>query len=235
LPIWYSFSTISYMYYRYFIYIDLASLFLAPFAFSVIKRRYFRKRKSYKKRNRKSGKIFQLSFIVGTLIFTFLHSVNCYNLHTHYEYLPEAHISVYYWLRDNTDQGSYYCISPHSSEQRIYYHPILNDRFVLDQDNLTEINLFNDSLYDSISGGNYQSYKDFLRNGTKLLDARFAFINSSEKYTNEKIDYIVLDDYNNPNLVELMDKDDSFELKKNVSENHLFSEETYNVLLFYFK
>jgi len=235
LPIWYWISTFTYLYYRYFIYIDLACLFLAVFSFNEIGKYLSQKKYKKKKITKKYVRIFQFSFIGLTLYFSSFHFfIREYNLYWHYEYIPEGHLNIYYWLRDNTDKDSIYVASPYSDCGQIYYHPIMNDRKFLDPS--YQWNFFDDSLYHSIESFNYYNLLKYLHLVRKLLDLRFASINNANKYTYDKVDYIILDDFHNPNLVNLMSKDnDSFVLLKNITETLLYSSEIYNVYLFYFK
>jgi len=238
LPIWYWFSTIPYLYQRYFIYIDLTCLFLAPFGFDLIIK-YLAKKKYRKKRISKHYvRIFYVSFISLTLYFSSFHFfIRNYNLYKHYEYIPESHLKIYYWLRDNTDNDSIYCASPYSDCDQIYYHPILSDRKFLDP--VYQIKTFNDPIYYSVEGLGYYNFLNYLHLGTKLLNLRFANINNSDYttiYTWDKVDYIILDDYHNPNLVYLMCEDkNSFILLKNETDSRPFSSEKFNVYLFYCK
>ncbi|MCK4239157.1 MAG: hypothetical protein KAX33_08555, partial [Candidatus Lokiarchaeota archaeon] len=235
LPIWYWFSTIPYLYYRYFFYIDLTCLFLAPFGFGLIIK-YLTQKKYKKKRIPKHYvRIFYVSFIGLTLYFASFHFlIREYNLYQHYEYIPEGHLNIYYWLRDNTDNDSIYCASPYSDCGEIYYHPILNDRKFLDPS--YQYHFFKDSQFNSIYGKGYHSLLRYLYLFKKLINLRFASSDYTSIYTKDKVDYIILDDYHNPNLVRIMNEDNnSFILLKKETDSRPFSSEKFNVYLFYYK
>ena len=233
LPIWYWFSTFPYMYYRYFIYIDLTCLFLTPYGFNMIIK-YFSQIEYKKKYNFKIyKKIFQVSFIGGTLFFTSFHYfIRNYNVYKPYDAIPEANLNIYYWLKKNTSNDSIYCASPYSDCGPEYYHPIMNDRRFLDPSFLKDY--FDDSKYYSINSLSYYRFISDLYFAKKLLNLQFANIMSQEWYTSDKVDYIILDDLYNPNLVKLMLEDnDSFNLLKKWTDSKNFYKITFTVYLFY--
>jgi len=237
LPIWYWFSTIPYLWYRYFIYIDLACLFLAPFGFNAIIK-YLGQLEYKKKINlNKYKKFFEFSFIGVTLIFSSYHIINWYNLNTHYEYIPEANLNIYYWLRDNTNPDSLYVASPYSDCGQIYYHPIMNDRKFLDP--TAQWYYFDDSQFKATGDRGYQQFLSYLYSSKKLLNLRFAYINNSDNtaiYTYNKVDYIILDSYHNPILIKFMSIDNnSFLMLQNWTYWRPFTKEPYNIYLFYLK
>ncbi len=70
----------------------------------------------------------------------------------------------------------------------------------------------------------------------KLINLRFASSDYTAIYTKDKVDYVILDDYYNPNLVRIMNEDKkSFILLKNETDSRPFSSEKFNVYLFYYK
>ncbi len=235
LPIWYWFSTFPYQYYRYFIYIDLACLFLAPFGFDLIIKYLAQKKYKKKRISKHYVKIFYVSFISLTLYFSSFHFfIRDYNLYNVYEDIPEANLNIYYWLRDNTDNDSIYCASPYSDCGEIYYHPILNDRKFLDPS--YQYRFFNDSQYSSIYDIDYLHFLRYLYVLRKLINLRFASSDYTAIYTKDKVDYIILDDYYNPNLSKLMSLDNnSFLMLKNWTDWRPFTKEPYHIYLFYYK
>ncbi len=234
LPVWYLYSTIPYLYYRYFFFIDLSFLFIIPYSFCYLIKIMKKKLNQNNSKFKRYKNIFQFSFLSITITFTSLHIAAGYNLFTHYEYIPESQLKIYYWLRDNTSTNSIYCVPPDNIYTPIYYHPILNDRSVLDPSEL--INYFDDSLYYHLNSISYHRFLSHIYLGTKLMDLRFAKNTYLERYTTNKTDYFLLDDYNYPNLVNLMNEDNnSFVLLKNETDALPYSNATYNTFLFYFR
>lgn len=230
LPTWYLITGIPYMFYRYFIYLDLACIILFPFSF-----RYFLKfieRLKISKRRKKKYKIsFESIFLTFSIILIGMHWKSGFNLLTHYQYIPEEHLDIYYWLKDNTPSDSIYFASPYTRCSVLYQHSILDDRIFISTSMGEDI--FNDSLYN----GYDNNYFRFLRRifiNYKPIDYRWAYTNSiSEDFTYKKVDYIIIDDYYNNNLTKLMLKDtDLFEVikKKTYYERQFY--ENYTIYVF---
>lgn len=234
LPIWYWYTTIPYLFYRYFIYVDLAFIFLAPFVFyEIIKILSKKEQKRYLNKSTYT-KIFKISFIAGTLVFSSFHFLNSYNLNTHYQYVPEGYLKMYHWARNNTANDSLYVASPDTQCSQLYYHPIMHDRIFVEPNYAKS--WFVDSKYVSLFNDQYYLYLTNLYSSKKLFNLRFAYANSTEEYTRDKLDYVIVDDLYNPYLVNNMIQDTmSFDLIRNETNSWPFSNDTYKSYLFYYK
>ncbi|GAI36851.1 unnamed protein product, partial [marine sediment metagenome] len=86
----------------------------------------------------------------------------------------------------------------------------MDDRIFINE-SLTKV-IFNDSIYANGFDDNYNTtFREciFLKN--KPIDKRWAYTHTiPENYTNKKVDYIILNDYNNHNLTNLLLKDTNF-------------------------
>ena len=204
-PIWFLLSGIPYLFYRYFIYLDLACIFLAPYSFRYLMK-YIQALKISKKRKKRCLIIFKSSFLVSTLIFIWIHSTIKYNLRIPYQYVPEKFIDTIYWLRDNTPSDSIYFVSPYKNGIILYQfqHCIMDDRIFINE-SLGNL-VFNDSLYVNGFADNYNiTFRDYIFEKEKPIDNRWALF--PENYTNKKVNYIITNDYNNFYLTDLLLKD----------------------------
>ena len=205
-PIWYLLSRIPYLFYRYFIYLDLACIFLAPFSFWVIIK-YIQTFKIEKRKIKLYTMSFKCFFIIFTIVLIWMHYNEKFNIREHYIYVPEEHISTYFWLRATSPSDSIYFASPYTKASTIYQHCILNDRIFINQ-SLGWV-IFNDSLYSNGFDDNYNvTFREYIFIKNKPIDNRWASI--PENYTDKKVDYIILDDHYNYYLINLLLQDTEF-------------------------
>jgi len=214
-PVWYLFTGIPYLFYRYFIFLDLACIILAPFSFRLIIR-YIQKLKKNEKIIKQYLMIFKSSFIIFTVILIWIHSSIKYNLRIPYLYVSEKYLDTFYWLKDNTPRESIYIVSPYTNAIILYQfqHCIMDDRIFINESIGNMI--FNDSLFSNGFDSSYDTFLEYIFVKEKPIDIRWAYVNTlPENYTDKKVDYMVLNDYNNFNLTSLLLQDANlFELIK---------------------
>lgn len=231
LPYWYFLTGIPYLYYRYFIYLDLSCIILAPFGFRFIIK-HIQNLKIEKKRISQYLKIFKLSFFISIVIMTGIHFIYKYNLGTHFSYVPEEHIDTYFWLKTNTPSNSVYFVSPYTNSSTVYMHCVLDDRIFINQSLGWEI--FNDSLYINGDNDNFNIFIEYNFKKSKPIDKRWAYSQSfPENYTDKKVDYIIIDDYYNHYLTNrLLHNKTCFEvIKSTFNYDHLIRR-TYMIYVF---
>jgi len=202
LPYWYFLTGIPYLYYRYFIYLDLSCIILAPFSFRFIIR-HIQALKIGKKRINQYLKIFKRSFFIFIVSMISIHFINKFNLGTHFSYVPEEHIDTFYWLKTNTPSNSVYFVSPYTNSSTVYMHCVLDDRIFINQSLGWEV--FNDSLYINGDDDNFNKFIEYNFEKSKPIDKRWAYSQLfPENYTDKKVDYIILDDHYNQYLTNLL-------------------------------
>ena len=233
-PFWYMFSGIPYLFYRYFIYLDLACVILAPFSFQFLIKCIQSLRIDEKERIRNYFYVFILSFFIITVILIGRHSIRNYYLETHYRYVPEEYIDTYFWLKEVTPSNSIYFISPYTKVSTVYQHCILDDNIFINQSLGLEI--FNDSLYfDGFNDYYNNTFREYIFIMNKPIDTRWAYSHSiPENYTNKTVDYIIIDDYYNNNLTNLLLQDTFFfELMHTFNSYDHFIMKNYTVYVFH--
>jgi len=232
-PFWYMFSAIPYLFYRYFIFLDLACIIIAPFSFHFLIR-YIQSLKIKKKRISYYLLVLKLSFFIITVVLIGRHSIREYYLETHYRYVPEEYIDAYFWLKEDTPSNSIYFVSPYTNVSTVYQHCILDDYVFINQSLGLEI--FNDSLYfDGFNEYYNKTFREYIFVKNKPIDTRWAYTHSiPENYTNKTVDYIIIDNYNNNNLTNLLLQDSIFfELKHTFNRYDHFNRKNYTVYVFH--
>jgi len=183
------FSGIPYLFYRYFIYLDLACVIIAPFSFHFLIKRIQSLKIDEKERIRNYFLVFILSFFIITVILIGRHSIRKYYLETHYRYVPEEYIDTYFWLKEVTPSNSIYFISPYTKVSTVYQHCILDNNIFINQSLGLEI--FNDSLYfDGFNDYYNNTFRKYIFIMNKPIDTRWAYSHSiPENYTNKTVEY----------------------------------------------
>lgn len=210
-PYWYLFTGIPYLAYRYFIYLDLACIILAPYSFRFVIK-HIQTLKIKKRNIKRYLMIFKCGFLISTVLLIWIHSIVKYNLRLIYQYVPEAFIDTNYWLETNTPSESIYFVSPYTNSVILYQyqHCIMDDRIFINESLGNEI--FNDSLYVNGFDDNYnKTFREYVFVKNKPIDKRWAYTHSiPENYTDKKVDYIIINDYNNYYLTNLLLNDTIF-------------------------
>lgn len=206
-PVWFLYTGIPYLFYRYFIFLDLACIILAPFSFRFIIR-YIQTFKKNEKIIKRYLKTFKFSFLIFTVILIWVHSTIKYNLRVPYQYVSEKYLDIFYWVKDNTPRESIYFVSPYTNAIILYQfqHCIMDDRIFINESLGSMI--LNDSLYSNGFDIHYDTFLEHIFVKEKPIDNRWAYVYTlPENYTDKKVDYLVINDYNNFKLTSLLLQD----------------------------
>nr|WP_147662929.1 hypothetical protein [Candidatus Prometheoarchaeum syntrophicum] len=207
-PTWALISTLPYNYYRYFIYIELFMLIIAPqsiyYFFNMLRNFDFKRKNSW----RKIKNYTMILIIFQILTISIFHFSNNYNFNYYNTFTRENRIKACEWLRDNTEEDSIYLIIPNRQivwEHR-YFRAILYDRHIVN---------YNDYYYtfgnqDKNSTDFLDNFKSFLINGTKFLISTGITLIENSSMTTDSINYLMLDSISDYHLYSILLNDTDF-------------------------
>nr|QEE16053.1 hypothetical protein DSAG12_01881 [Candidatus Prometheoarchaeum syntrophicum] len=214
LPYWSLISFFPYIFYRYFIFLDVSLIIIAPVSMKywIPKISSFLKKKIFK--NKKQTTI--LKYIKGAILlqiilYSFVHISSNYSFFFFNAYVKDEHIESYIWMKENTGHDDLILILPHpiSNSLNAFSQSILYDRYVVGFNESKY--LFNTLLNRYYYLDNYlNDLIDYLNYSRKVLRQNGRVL-SEKIYTTEKsVKYLVIESVFNEDLYELIKDSPSF-------------------------
>jgi len=230
---WRHFIHISYLEYRYIIFLDFSFFLLIPIFFEIIRKsqnEFFKKRfKNLKIKSRINKlKIFTIKKSISLILLIALLN-HCStgilnNFHSNYnfsyfsKYWPSAYLEAVNFVNEiKTDNSTYmfYSESVIFTANWEFFHTYLGDTRCINPDNTFKY--YNDSLYSSFNPNylfNYNSFLNFVFNESKEIYSYMASYKNlpEDMRTTIKIEFIFIDSASNNYLTNLMRNDTLFNL-----------------------
>ncbi|MHA1727882.1 MAG: hypothetical protein ACTSWY_04040 [Promethearchaeota archaeon] len=214
LPTWANITFLPYNYFRYFIYIDLALIILAPislkYIFEKIKTRVEEGKKNYKN----VKKTIIIIFWVQIALFSTLHIQEHYFMDYCHTFEKDDFLDAYFWLRHNIsipNSNPLIMVTPYpiSNSEDVTYQSVLFDKYLVSH---SESLCYFDEIYHSIN--NITEFlvvlKDYFQNGTKQLHQGGRSLAENLTTTSMPIRYLIVDSLHDPRLPIRMNEDPAF-------------------------